>query len=120
MVTLNVELAAKRLQLLHELVPAANIIALLVNPTDSNVETTLQSLRAAARALRLQVHVLRASTEREIDDAFAVLSQLKAGGVVLALMYFSTRGANSSGRWRVGTGRPPFINTVRLPWPAVS
>jgi ABC transporter substrate binding protein len=62
-VTLNVELAAKRLQLLHELVPAANIIALLVNPTDSNVETTLKSLRAAARDLGLQVHVLRASTE---------------------------------------------------------
>src|SRR5215831_10144721 len=50
-VTLNVELAAKRLQLLHELVPAANIIALLVNPTDSNVETTLKSLRGAALAL---------------------------------------------------------------------
>src|SRR5262249_29025196 len=65
------ELAAKRLQLLHELAPAANIIAVLVNPTDSNVETTLKSLRAAARDLGLQLHVLRASTEREIDDAFA-------------------------------------------------
>ena len=120
MVTLNVELAAKRLQLLHELVPAANIIALLVNPADLNVETTLKSLRGAARDLGLQVHVLRASTEREIDDAFAVLSQLKAGGSELALMYFSTRGANSSAHWRVVTGWPPFTNTVRLPWPAVS
>jgi putative tryptophan/tyrosine transport system substrate-binding protein len=91
-VTLNVELAAKRLQLLHELVPAASIIALLVNPTDSNVETTLRSLRAAARDLGLQVHVLRASTEREIDDAFAVLSQLKAGGVVIGPdVFFNTR-----------------------------
>jgi ABC-type uncharacterized transport system substrate-binding protein len=60
------ELAAKRLQLLHELVPAANIIALLVNPTDSNVETTLKSLRAAARDLGLQLHVLRASTAQEV------------------------------------------------------
>ena len=92
MVTLNVELAAKRLQLLHELVPAANNIALLVNSTDSNVETTLMSLRAAARDLGLQVHVLRASTEREIDDAFAVLSQLKAGGVVIGPdVFFNTR-----------------------------
>jgi putative tryptophan/tyrosine transport system substrate-binding protein len=91
-VTLNVELAAKRLQLLHELVPAANIIALLVNPTDSNVETTLKSLRGAARDLGLQVHVLRASTEREIDNAFAVLSQLKAGGVVIGPdVFFNTR-----------------------------
>ena len=92
MVTLNVELAAKRLQLLHELVPAANNIALLVNPTDSNVETTLKSLRAAARDLGVQLHVLRASTEREIDDAFAALSQLKAGGVVIGPdVFFNTR-----------------------------
>ena len=91
-VTLNVELAAKRLELLHELVPAASIIALLVNPTDPNAETTLKSLRAAARDLGLQLHVLRASTEREIDDAFAVLSQLKAGGVVIGPdAFFNTR-----------------------------
>jgi putative tryptophan/tyrosine transport system substrate-binding protein len=91
-VTLNVELAAKRLQLLHELVPAASTIALLVNPTDSNAETTLKSVRAAAHDLGLQVHVLRASTEREIDDAFAVLSQLKPGGVVIGSdVFFNTR-----------------------------
>jgi putative tryptophan/tyrosine transport system substrate-binding protein len=91
-VTLNVELVAKRLELLQELVPSASVIAVLVNPTDSNVETTLRSLGAAARDLRLQLHVLRASTEREIDDAFAVLSQLKAGGVVIGPdVFFNTR-----------------------------
>src|SRR5215471_3061135 len=91
-VTLNVELVAKRLQLLHELVPAANLIAVLVNPTDSNVETTLKSLRAAARDLGLQLHVLRASTAQEIDDAFAALSQLKVGGVVIGPdVFFNTR-----------------------------
>jgi len=91
-VSLNVELAAKRLELVHELVPAANTIALLVNPTDSNVETTVTSLRAAARDLGLQLHVLRASTEREIDDAFVALSQLKAGGVVIGPdTFFNTR-----------------------------
>jgi putative tryptophan/tyrosine transport system substrate-binding protein len=92
-VTLAVELAAKRLQLLHEVVPAANNIALLVNPTDSNVETTLKSVRAAAHDLGLQVHVLRASTEREIEDAFAALSELQAGGVVIGPdVFFNTRG----------------------------
>jgi putative ABC transport system substrate-binding protein len=91
-VTLNLELVAKRLELLHELVPTANIIALLVNPTDPNVETTLKGLRAAARDLGLELHVLRASTEREIDEAFAVLSQLKAGGVVIGPdTFFNTR-----------------------------
>jgi putative ABC transport system substrate-binding protein len=91
-VTLNVELTAKRLELLRELVPTANLIALLVNPTDPNAETTLKSLRAVVRDLGLQLHVLRASTEREIDDAFAVLSQLKAGGVVIGPdTFFNTR-----------------------------
>src|SRR6516165_3466768 len=91
-VTLAVELAAKRLQLLHELVPGANIIALLINPTYSNVETTLKNLRAAAGDLGLQLHVLQASTEREIGDAFAVLPQLKAGGVVIGSdVFFNTR-----------------------------
>jgi putative tryptophan/tyrosine transport system substrate-binding protein len=74
-------------------VPAANNIALLVNPTDSNVETTLKSVRAAAHDLGLQVHVLRASTEREIEDAFAALSELQAGGVVIGPdVFFNTRG----------------------------
>src|SRR5262245_7451679 len=119
-VTLNVELAAKRLQLLHELVSAANIIALLVNPTDSNVETTLKSLRGAAHALGLQVHVLRASTEQEIDNAFAVLSQLKARGLVIGSdVFFNTRseqlGALAS-RHRMAA----IYQSVRLPWPAVS
>jgi putative ABC transport system substrate-binding protein len=91
-VTLAVELAAKRLQLLHELVPAAKTIALLVNPTDSNVETTLKSLRAAAGGLGLELHLLQASTEREIDDTFAVLPQLKVGGVVIGPdVFFNTR-----------------------------
>ena len=58
------------------------------------------------------MHVLRASTEREIDDAFAVLSQLKAGGLVIGSdVFFNTR-ANSSAHWRVATGWPPFTNTV--------
>ena len=119
MVTLDLELAAKRLELLHELVPTANIIALLVNPTDSNVETTLKSLRGGGPHLGLQLHVLRASTEREIDNAFSVLSQLKAGGVVIGPdAFFNTR-SEQLGALAIATGWPPFTNTVRLPWPAV-
>src|SRR5262247_3538980 len=71
-VTLNVEVAAKRLQLLHELVPTATIVALLVNPTTPALaETTTRELEAAARTLGLEFHVLHASSEREIDAAFA-------------------------------------------------
>jgi putative tryptophan/tyrosine transport system substrate-binding protein len=83
-VTLNVEVAAKRLQLLHELVATATIVALLVNPTSTALaETTTRELEAAARALGLEFHVLHASSEREIDTAFATLVQLRAGALVI-------------------------------------
>jgi len=83
-VTLNVEVAAKRLEVLHELVPTATIVALLVNPTNPILtEATTRDLQAAARALGLQLHVLHASSEREIDAAFATLVQLRAGALVI-------------------------------------
>ena len=66
------ELAAKRLELLRELVPAATRVAVLVNPANAaNTETTLRDVEAAARAMGLQIQVLNASTSREIDAAFA-------------------------------------------------
>jgi putative ABC transport system substrate-binding protein len=83
--TLNVELAAKRLELLHELVPTAKIIAALINPTNVSVinETETRDLQAAARALGLTLHVLYASSEQEIDTAFMTLVQLRAGALVI-------------------------------------
>jgi ABC-type uncharacterized transport system substrate-binding protein len=83
-VTLNLEVAAKRLQLLHELVPTATIVALLVNPTSTALaETTTRELETAARTLGLEFHVLHASSEREIDTAFATLVQLRVGALVI-------------------------------------
>jgi putative ABC transport system substrate-binding protein len=83
-VTLNVEVAAKRLELLHEMVPTATIVALLVNPTTTSLaETMTRDLQAAARTLGLRLHVLQASSEREIDTAFATLVQLRAGALVI-------------------------------------
>ena len=68
----NGELAAKRLELLHELVPAATRVAVLVNPANAtNTETTLRDVQPAARAIGLQIQVLNASTSHEIDAAFA-------------------------------------------------
>jgi putative tryptophan/tyrosine transport system substrate-binding protein len=69
------ELVAKRLELLHRLVPKAVRIAVLLNPAQAtNAETTLQSVQEAARAIGLQIHVLNASTSREIDVAFDTLA----------------------------------------------
>jgi putative tryptophan/tyrosine transport system substrate-binding protein len=81
---MDVELGPKRLQLLHELVPTATIIAALVNPTDpARAETTSKELQAAAHTLGLQVHVLHASTDRDFDTVFARLVELRAGGLVI-------------------------------------
>jgi putative ABC transport system substrate-binding protein len=68
------ELAAKRLELLRALVPAATRVTVLVNPADAtNTESTLRDVEPAARAMGLQIQVLNASTSREIDAAFATL-----------------------------------------------
>ena len=80
----NVGIAPKRLQLLHELVPTARAVALLVNPTNPTVaETNTKEVQAAARALGLELHVLNASTEGDFDGVFAKLIQLRAGGLVV-------------------------------------
>jgi putative ABC transport system substrate-binding protein len=82
--TLNVELAAKRLELLHELVPTATIIAALINPTNPVIaETETKDLQAAARTLGLRLHVLHASSEQEIETAFMTLVQLRAAALVI-------------------------------------
>ena len=72
--SLNAEVGPKRLELLHELLPTATVVGLLVNPTNPNLaEPTTNNLQAAARTLGLQMHVLNASTSREINAAFATL-----------------------------------------------
>jgi putative ABC transport system substrate-binding protein len=79
------ELTAKRLELLSELVPRAGVIALLVNPTNStNTERVIRDVQEAAPTKGLQLHVLKASSESEIDTAFASLVQLHADALVVA------------------------------------
>ena len=80
---LNVEVGPKRLQLLHELVPTATIIAVVVNPTYLDAETELRDLQAAALTLGLQLHVLHASTERDFETVFATLVKLRPGALVI-------------------------------------
>jgi putative ABC transport system substrate-binding protein len=77
------DLLAKRLELLHELVPTAGLIAMLVNPTNPMVERDTKEIHAAARALGLQIDVVNASREGEFDTAFATLVQHRAGALVM-------------------------------------
>jgi ABC-type uncharacterized transport system substrate-binding protein len=82
--SLSVEVTPKRLEILHELVPAATVFAALVNPTSPTADSQTRNLEAAARVLRVQLHVLHASTEQDVDAAFATLSRMRAGGLVVA------------------------------------
>jgi putative ABC transport system substrate-binding protein len=78
---LNVEVAPKRLELLHELVPKATVMVYLVNPANPNVETT--EMQAVARSFGVELHVLKASAERDFDAVFEKLAQFRAGGLVI-------------------------------------
>ena len=73
----------KRLELLSELVPQASVIALLVNPNNPSAERVIRDVQEAARAKGVQLHILKAGTESEIDAAFATLVQLHAGALVV-------------------------------------
>jgi len=77
------ELNPKRLELLSELVPQVGVIALLVNPNNSNTERITRDMQEAARAKGVQLDILIAGTEGEIDAAFATLVQLHAGALVV-------------------------------------
>ena len=89
----NVEIAPKQLQLLHELVPTASVMALLVNPANPSLaEPNTKELQAAARTLGLELHVLNASSESDFNGVFAKIIQLQAGGLVIgADPLFSSR-----------------------------
>lgn len=77
-------LVPKQLELLHELLPTARVMALLINPTDPALaETESKEALAAAQTLGLQLHVLNARSERDFDAVFSKVGQLQAGGLVI-------------------------------------
>jgi putative tryptophan/tyrosine transport system substrate-binding protein len=80
----NVEVAAKRLELLRELVPAITRVAVFVNPTNPNTETTLRDMAAAARAIGLQLQVFNVSTGPEINAAFATFVRERPDALFVA------------------------------------
>jgi putative ABC transport system substrate-binding protein len=81
--TLNVELAPKRLELLHEVVPTTRSIALLVDPGNPVNERLSKDMQTAAQTLGLQLHVLHARTESDFDTVFASLVQMRVGALVI-------------------------------------
>lgn len=81
--SLNVQITPKRLEILHEAIPAATAIGILVNPTSPTAESQLRDLRAAASALGVELHVVYARIEEDFDAAFEALAQAKAEGLVV-------------------------------------
>ncbi len=92
---MNLEVGAKRLSLLHQIVPTATSVALLINPANAiNSELVTANIESAAHTLGLHLHVLRASTEAEIEAAFAGLAQLGTGALMISSdAFFTTHGA---------------------------
>jgi putative tryptophan/tyrosine transport system substrate-binding protein len=80
---MGAELMPKRLELLSELAPQADVIALLVNPNDAIAKRMIRDVQEAARAKGMQLHVLKAASEGEIETAVASLHQLHAGGFLV-------------------------------------
>src|SRR5262249_37695863 len=78
------DLLAKRLQVLREVVPSTEVIGLLVNPDNPNAEVDTNVVREAARALGLQLRVVTARADLELDSAFETLARLHPGGLLLA------------------------------------
>jgi putative ABC transport system substrate-binding protein len=81
---LNGELGGKRLQLLHEIVPATTLIAALINPTNRNARQLTRDLETAARGLGRELNILHVSTERDFDTAFATFRDRRAGALVIS------------------------------------
>jgi putative ABC transport system substrate-binding protein len=81
---LNAELTAKRLELLHELVPAATIVAALFNPANPDAETQSGIAQVAARALGLELHLLHATSQADFETVFASLAKLRAGALAIS------------------------------------
>ena len=96
--SLNVQVTPKRLEILHEAVPVAPVIAILLNPTSPTAESQLRNLQTAAGALGVRLHILHASSERDFDAVSARLSQLQPGGLLVSSdTFFATHSEQLAG-----------------------
>jgi putative ABC transport system substrate-binding protein len=111
---LNVEVAPKLLELLHEVIPAARTMATLVNPTNPNADTLSRSLQVAARTLGLQLHVLKASTEPDIEAALVTFAELRVSGLVIPSDVFIITHEERVAAWALRHQLPAIFQTRAL------
>jgi putative ABC transport system substrate-binding protein len=103
---LNSELVAKRLGLLRDLIPTAKIVGLLVNPADPRTKTQIKDMQEAARALGIEIHVLNASSEKEIYTAFAQVAELRAGALIVGTGELFNARTEQLATWAARQGLP--------------
>ena len=108
----NVEVTAKRLELLRELVPGATRVAVLVNPANPATETTLRDVEPAARAVGLQLQVLKASNSREIDAAFATFVRERPDALFVGGDSFLLADVSNWSIWHRATRSPRHFQTA--------
>jgi putative tryptophan/tyrosine transport system substrate-binding protein len=108
-------LGAKRLGLLHELVPAATSIAVLTNPASPTTELAVQDVQAAAHAVGLKVRVLNASNAGEIDTAFATFARERPDAFMPINDPFLSTRRTQIVCWRHATRSPRFIRIENMP-----
>ena len=118
--TLAVELGQKRMELMREVIPTAKLIGILMNPTGPNLESVLLAIvHAAARTLKLPIHVLHASTEADLERAFAELVRVRADALVIGTDTFFNSQSVESPDWPCATACRPSTNTASLSPPVV-
>jgi putative tryptophan/tyrosine transport system substrate-binding protein len=103
---MSTELEAKRLALLHEAVPGAAVFGLLINPTSSVADTITEDVRAAARSAGLQIELVKASTDREIEGAIASLVERRAGALQIGGNSFFNSRSEQLGALSIRNGLP--------------
>jgi putative ABC transport system substrate-binding protein len=103
---INVETAPKRLELLHELMPAAKVIGLLVNPTNPVAKSVAADVQAAAGSLGLEIRVVHARTDEDIDAVFASLPEMKVGALLIGTDPFFTSQSEKLGAMSLRLGVP--------------
>src|SRR3984893_2908904 len=114
--SLIVEVAPKRLELLHELLPTAKVMGLLVNPADRNLaQAQAREVLSAARKLGLELHVVDVSSEREFEGAFAKMLQLQVRGLVIGAGSLFIRGIEQLAALTVRHALPAIYEYRRFP-----
>ena len=108
---LNVEIAAKRLQLLNELIPTARTIAALLDPATPSFEINSKNLMAAAKLLGLQVHILRAGNSAEVGSALEAIAERRLGPVVVGPSPFFNRQSQQLAALMVRHALPAIFQT---------